>query len=507
MASFTVALKSWVSSTFAPLTHASRHASAGADPITPAAIGAATAAQGSTADGAAQKASNLSDLANAGTARGNLGLGDSATKDLGTTAGTVAAGDDSRIAGALPSSGLDAAAAALVPSGHALGDALAASYSRQYGSSVVIVGESHAAGGTSTRPTGNLVLGDWDVLGWASVLSQGALRYAANFGVGSTSTRDMLTRLAAIAALRPDVVIQFGGTYDTATGGGAQGVTFAEFRANMESWRVACRKMGALPVTFTILPPVQDWQRLVTVEKYNTWLLGWAARTGVLVVDAHALVVDPASGSMLTGYSDDTIHLNGAGAKVVGQALADALTPHLLPHRPSLPTTHAGISANLVAGLFTADTNGDGAADGVAVAHFTPTLVTDAAICGKWQRLTSYDDLQAIAVIDLPAPGSTTWEVGDRLAFCGRIKYDAGGGAKAVSVRLEFDGTPEYECMTPFGAGLTSITNGAWYAEGVVPTGATSAKVMLYHFAGARGASYVQIAQVGIYNLTKMEAG
>lgn len=177
-------------------------AQATAETFTTSAVGVETTRAEAAEATKLTAASNLSDIANAATARSNLGLGTSATENVGTGAGTVAAGNDTRITGALQESNnlSDVASAATSRTNLGLGSAaqLAAAAVAQTANNL-----SDLASEATARA--NLGLGSAALLA-ASAVAQTANNLAdlanettarTNLGLGTAATANLPLALAS----------------------------------------------------------------------------------------------------------------------------------------------------------------------------------------------------------------------------------------------------------------------------------------------------------------------
>jgi lysophospholipase L1-like esterase len=363
------------------------------------------------------------------------------------------------------------------------------------GNRVSWLGDSITIGNSTFTATSTL-RGDKDPLNWLHILTDGKAAYQTNAGISGNTTTQMAARTTDVTTPGADWCLVMGGTNDCSSG-----ISLATYAANVRAIVAALIVANIRPVLVTPPPKTITGTNRQTLEKYVAWLRYYAYRTGIPLVDGWSALIDPTTGNMQSAYdSGDGIHPGPAGAKVLGQAVADTLTGMLNPVLAHPPAHQTSDSRNMIAGgLFLVDTNADGVSDSwTKTGSGTASRITgDTVILGTWQRLV--DTVNEFTQITSTSV-STGFSVGDRLAFTGLVKSGTTSGQ--VNVQLVFTNASPSVNVRPVSGLTTTVTAHRFYLEYVVPAGTTAIQVSISSQSGT--GMDIQVAQVGVFNLTSL---
>lgn len=392
---------------------------------------------------------------------------------------------------------------------------------RPSGNRVIAIGDSITkgdrtsdnAGGPPSTNTG------YDPLWWAQFLSDQAILYFRNAGVGGDTSAGVLARLHPdVIAYSPAVAVVSVGTNDIASS-----VSLASYASNISEIVQELRRVGIIPVLGTIPPrndttSAEDTLNKLT-EQYNFWLRMFASRAGISLVDYHKVLVNPVTGGFVKDNFADGVHPNSVGAIKMGQALSDVLKPILRAPGYGLLASNLEASTNnlLLNGLFTDDANADGLADNwtnALGAGHTPSLVVDGTILGNWQRITAAAVSSGANIFQtIPVGG---WSAGEELRISGLLAWDSPVGTSGAhnqgKVSLIRNGA-EITVITPT-VSTTVVAGGAAPAsamskhefvyEYVVPAGTTSLTLYFGRTSGTAVGGWAQISQLSVINLSRL---
>ena len=224
-----------------------------------------------------------------------------------------------------------------------------------------------------------------------SLLSNGKIRHRGFMAVGGYTLEQIETNaLPQILALDPlpEVCVIAGGTNNTGSGSYNRATslaTHARIRATLEA-------AGITPAMW-LLPPRSD-STLVNsnVDDWNATMAALSFKYGYPVVDAHAAVIDSATGGFASGMllnGDAGVHPSAKGHLSIAQyALNDSRFISFFTNNSPDLATRTNDVANIVApGLFIGDSDSNGLADGWG-GYGTINRSLTPATYGNWQRTT-----------------------------------------------------------------------------------------------------------------------
>lgn len=162
-----------------------------------------------------------------------------------------------------------------------------------------------------------------------------------NRGIGGQTTPQMLVRFRQdVIDLHPNVVIILAGTNDIA--GNTGPMRIEDIEANYASMAELARA-HEISLIYSSVLPVHDYtprardffaQRSpAKILELNRWLKNYCASNGCVYLDYFSSMVDD-QGLMKKDLSDDGLHPNAAGFKVMAPLAEAAIEKDLVPAKP-----------------------------------------------------------------------------------------------------------------------------------------------------------------------------
>jgi lysophospholipase L1-like esterase len=347
---------------------------------------------------------------------------------------------------------------------------------------------------------------------WACLLSGGRLRFGGVFATPGFTTAQVLdVHIPAILAqaVLPQFCTVLCGTNDGSFDGRTIGDALT--KSNLTAIWTALANAGITPVLCT-LTPRNDFagSKAVVLTTINAWIRNQARINGWPLVDLHGQVVDVVGGGYAAGLNFDDVHPSDAGAKMIGQHVADVLAPTLPLADPLLADYNNYYTANIVLDdnpLFLNDDNSDGNPDGMSCAG-TPaatgslTPVADGQGLGNWWNISGSAGSQVY--------NSNRWNAelapGHRMLWSCRIKT-SNIVATGASIRFRIVSSDFSSTLAQLTLAQDAPAGSLLLIEFVVPQGLTdtSGKMLLQWDAGS-DSSVVSIAQLTTLDLDAIGA-
>ena len=341
-------------------------------------------------------------------------------------------------------------------------------------------------------------------MGWtmqAGMLTDQGLALTYNAGIVGNNASEVLARLQAdVLAYAPNFVTVWVGTNDI-----TQGRSLATYQGEMGQIVERLQAAGCTVAIITI-PPRADTTKHAAIGAWNAWLRNFARARSCHLIDAYALLVDPATGTYKTGYdAGDGLHITQAGHHVIARYVADTIAPRLALSESIRPLSNTDTNNMLSNGLLI---GGATIPDSWLVAGptggITESIVTDPGFRGRAWEVAAVNPAGARQFLQNARTG--TWAVGDRLLATARVDCLTATGVSATKgLRLS---------LLCYGATSPTTTvvqmyrlpglKGVVAATATVPAGTTTVQLASIVDVDATASATYRIGEAGIFNLTRL---